>query len=295
MIIRLVILTLVCAATVQAQEIDATVALDARQLRSEDRAIFSSFTRQAQEYFNSYRWTNNDWTLPKIKMSIQVSITQSFGDGTYSAQLLVVSQRGTPESDQLSPIMRILDQSWQFRYTQGAPMMHAPGSFNSLVSMFDFYAYLAIGCDADTRADLGGTEHLRRAYDICMQGNSSSTAAGWGLANSGYSRASYVGELGEPRFEPLRHLTYSYHVLGLDRLAAQPEEAMRALHGVVDSLVIYKSELNANSVSLDRFLDAKYLELAQLFVNDPNKARVYQELETIDPSHQSYYEEYRNK
>lgn len=293
--LRLMIVALACAGTLHAQEMESTVNLDLRQLRSEDRVVFGTFTQQAQDYINNYQWSGGSWSTPKVRMSVQIQITQGLGDGTFTASVLVVSQRALNATDQFTPVLRVLDQNWQFRYSQGAPMLHQPGVFNGLTSLFDFYVYLALGCDLDTRFDLGGNDYFRRAYDLCVQGQSSSTAAGWAMANSGFSRASYVTELGEPRFEPLRHLTYSYHTRGMDRMAVQPAEAIQAMHGVVDSLLIYKSSLSTSSVSLDRFLDAKYLELAQMFINDADKSTVYQELETIDPSHQTYYEDYRNK
>lgn len=295
---KFILVTLLMLGTLGAfaQEIDATVAIDARQLRSEDRATFSTFTQQVQEYINGHQWTGTTWPRPKVRMSIQVSITQSLGDGAYAGQVLVVSQRPQDNSEQLSPMVRVLDPNWQFNYSRGEPMYHNQGVFSSVTSMFDFYAYLALGCDADTRADLGGTDLYRRAYDICVQGQSSAKATGWALpTGGGYTRFAYVGELLDPRFEMLRHLSYSYHAAGIDQQESNPATALHALHGVVDSLLLFKSAISGPSVSLDRFLDAKYLELAAMFVSDPDKSTVYQELQTIDPSHQSYYEENRVK
>lgn len=276
------------------QELEATVSLDLRQLRSEDRATFAGFTQQLQEYVNGYRWTGSEWPHPKVRLSIQVALTQSYGDGTFMAQILAVSQRSIGAGEQLSPVLRVLDGSWQFEYTRGQPLFHTPSQFNSLASAFDFYALIALGCEADTRRDLGGSDFFHKAYDICAQGQSSTKAAGWGEANSGYSRMSYVAELIAPRYEPLRHLVFSYHE-AQDMAAEQPEPAMRRMLGVVDSLLIFRSSLGGPSVSLERFLDAKYLELGQVFANAPDKSTVYRELETIDPSHQTSYEEAKNK
>ncbi|HZV12636.1 MAG TPA: DUF4835 family protein [Candidatus Kapabacteria bacterium] len=282
--------------TSAAQEIVANVVIDARPLSSTDRTALSGITQALQNYINSYNWTGGSWTLPKVNVSLQISFTQSLGGGTYDAQLLVVSSRPIGNSDQTTTVLRVVDNSWEFNYSPNQPLEHLPGVFNSLTSMIDCYAYIALGYTADTYVELGGTPFYRNAWDICQQGQSSGTPQGWTESDgSAYTRYSFVRELLDPRFETLRHLIYSYYRNGLDIVATQADNGNRTMLNVVDSLYLFKNNISGPSITLDRFLDAKYLELAQFFADFPDKGSIYDELETIDPSHQTYYEEYRNK
>lgn len=279
-----------------AQDIVANVVIDARTLSSTDRTALNGITQALQNYVNSYNWTGGSWNFPKVNLSFQISFSQSLGGGTYDAQLLVVSSRPIPNSDQTTTVLRVIDNSWEFSYSPNQPLQHLPGVFNSLTSMIDCYVYLALGYTADTYIELGGNSFYQNASDICLQGQSSGTPQGWTEADgAAYSRYSFVRELLDPRFEPLRHLIYSYYHNGLDIVAAQPDDGNKTMLNVVDSLYLFKNHISGPSITLDRFLDAKYLELGQFFVNFPDKGSIYDELETIDPSHQTYYEEYRNK
>ncbi len=295
---RIAIFALVLAAftgAVRAQELDAAVVIDARPLSSTDRAVFDGFTGMAQDYLNSYRWTGTSWDRPRIRLSFQISISSVAAPGLYNAQLLVVCQRPGASGEEGSPLLRTLDGSWQFSYSRGQPIQHSPGFFNSLASLFDYYAYIALGLEGDTRAPLGGTEYFQKALDICTQGQSSMTNAGWMQTSAGtYGRLGFAAELVDARFAAFRSLLYSYQQ-ALDALPTSPEAALTTLKGVVDSLLLFRGSLGGTSVAFDRFCDAKYLELAGLFTQAADKNTIYDELESIDPSHQSVYEQYRNR
>lgn len=278
-----------------AQDVNATVYLDPKQLSSSDRTALAGVPQALMNYINSYQWAGGNWTLPPVTLSLQISISQSLGGGGYSAQLLAISSRAVAGGGESMTVLRVVDNNWQFSYTQNQPMQHINGMFNSLTSMIDCYVYLALGCTADSYADLGGSDFFHQASDICAQGQTSGYSAGWTETQGAeYGRTSFVEELLSPRFEPVRHLIYTYYH-GRDILASQPDEGNKDILNVVDSLVLFKNHLGGPSLLLDRLTDAKYLEFGAFFVNFPDKGTIYDELETIDPTHQSFYEDFRNK
>ncbi len=286
-------LSILSCSELRAQEVNATVVIDSRLLVGQDRTALSGLANDVQSYINSYYWTGGSWTYPQVAMSIQIS-PQSSGGGNYNAQLLLISSRSVAGGSDALTVFRIIDNNWQFSYSPNQPLQHTPGIFNPLSSMIDCYVYIALGMTADSYNDLGGSPYFHQASSICGLGQSNS-ASGWAESQGAdYSRTSFVEELLNPRFETIRHLAYTYYH-GRDILTTQPDSGYKAVLNAIDSLDYFKQGLGGTSLTLDRFMDAKYLELGQFVQVYPDKGTIYDELEAIDPSHQTYYEDFRNK
>jgi histone deacetylase complex regulatory component SIN3 len=186
-----------------------------------------------------------------------------------------------------------MDDAWQFTYIKGRPINHNPYSYNDLTSFLDFYMYLIVAYDFDTFEKLAGTPMFQKAADIARQGGSSGEP-GWQSVTSGFSRVQLINELLSPAFEHVRVASWRYHFTGLDSLAFAPDKAYQNIIQALEVVGKVKRLVDPRNQVIKVFFDTKYMEIAELFVKDPDKT-VYNTIAKIDPSHLKTYEEYSQK
>lgn len=278
------------AADLRAQEIEATVTVNDDQLSPAAQQEIASFADDMQRYVNSTRWTGEEWEGPKVKMNFSVVFTGSNGAG-YSARLLVGSQRALNKSEKLSPMMKILDESWSFAYVRNQPFINDPTRYDLLTGLIDFYIYVALGLDLDSYGDQGGSAMYEKAWTIAQRAQVRTDVDGWSTQtpSGNYSRYGLIRELTELRFAPIRKFIYDYHYNGLDLITENRAQALDSINSHLTGLVMTKDRLVQPSVLLRMMNDAKYTEYAEIFAgyHDPI---VWRKLLYLDPGHQSAYE-----
>jgi hypothetical protein len=288
-------LLLVAALSARAQEVDATVTINTDQLNIAARQEVEGFGEELERYVDNMTWTNVEWEGEKVPMSFNVVFTGG-GDGVYSAKLVVGSQRTLYKSGNLSPMMKILDDDWVFRYVRNQPFQNDPTSYNELSGLIDFYVYVALGLDLDSYGYLGGNSMYEKARDIANRAVLRSDSKGWSTQASpgAYSRYGLIRELLELRYYPIRKFIFDYHYNGLDLIAANRAAALDSIDSYLSDLVRAKDNLVESSTIIRVLNDTKNLEFAELFVGykDPT---VWRKLVFIDPIHQSVYEAAREK
>ena len=161
----LAITLIACAMPARAQEIDATVTVNSDQLPIAARQEVAGFADDMQRYINNTQWTTEPWEGEKIKMNFTVVFSSANND-SYSARLLVGSQRNINKSEKLAVMMKVLDDAWSFRYVRNQPFIQDPTSYDPLTGLIDFYVYLAIGLDFDSYGYLGGTAMYQKAWTL---------------------------------------------------------------------------------------------------------------------------------
>jgi hypothetical protein len=300
------LLLLLIRAPLLAQEIECQVSANYEQLPSANKDILANFTEDVKTYINGFRWSGKDFGQDRIKCTFNIFFTNVSSNNIYDAQVVIVSERpiydGEKKTDKSTPILRLLDDKWQFTYVRNQPLYHDEYRFDPLASFLDYYAYLIVGYDLDVcgascekAKPLNGTPFFEKAMKVCTQGGSTSYSKGWTNQSGVFTRYSLVDELLNTKYEPLRKAMFEYHFNGLDLLSTdQNNQAMRTILASVSSILDLQNQLNTRSVLLRSFFDTKYLELAQVFTKYPDKA-IYSRLVQADASHQKSYDEYRVK
>lgn len=285
-------------APVRAQEVEATVTINVDQLPASLQQEVAGFGEELQRYVNSTRWTDADWTGDKVRMNFNVVFTGGSSDGDYGAKLLVGSQRGVYKSENLSPMMKVLDDGWLFHYVRNQPFQRDPSRYDELTGLIDFYVYLALGLDLDSYAYLGGSSMYDRAWTIAqraqlLQGDGIKAWTTQATPGS-WSRYGFVKELTDIRFQPIRQFIFDYHYNGLDLMAKDRQVALDSINEHLSDLVRTIDKLVQPSTIVRVLNDAKYIEYSGLFVgySDP---MAWRKILYIDPGHQSIYEAARNK
>lgn len=278
-----------------AQEIESSVSINVDQIPSADQEELSGFADEMKRYIDEMKWTGEDWSGEKVAMNISVVVTGG-GNGYYTAKFLVGSQRKVDGSGNLTPMMKVLDEYWEFRYSRNQPFQHDPTSYDHLSGPIDFYAYVALGLELDSRTLYGGNAMYERASELAQRAQLRSDSKGWTTqaVTGSYSRVGFIRELTNARFAPLRAYIFNYHKNGLDLLASNRAAGIDSINNHLTSLVFAIDKLVESSTIVRVLNDTKYREYAELFAGSRD-AMVWRKLMFIDPIHQAIYEEAKNK
>lgn len=287
----------ICCGAVRAEELDAQVNINLSALTAQDRIAFDGFKKDLESYINNYEWTTN-FSGERIRCVFQFNIVSANG-GDYTAQLFISSSRPLYKSDQVTTMARFLDPNCMFSYYRGQELQHG-NNFRSLESVVDYYVYVILGLDFDSYKLQAGTPYFQQAQQVAIIANAQK-ATGWeqSVTSIGtYTRLGYIEDAVNANNRAFRDLIFDYHYNGLDLLQTKPDEARIAIGVAIDSLVALRriSSDAGRSVYLRAFFEAKYPELADLARLFPDNLTVYfQKLGYLDPVHQSYYEDARQK
>ena len=271
------------------QELDATVTVNYEQLETSAKEKLENFADDVREYLNSNRFTDQDYQ-DKIKCSFNIFFVSSSGETKYSAQVVITSQRPIYNSQKNSLMFRVQDSKWDFNYEKGQTLYFNQTDFDPLTSFLDYYAYVIIGVDADSYQKLGGTDYFNKALDITVLGGNSSYKKGWVLDGSNYNRRALVLNLTDASYQKFREDFFDYHYNGIDIYAENKTVAQKNIVKLISDLAAVRDKLDARSVLLKVFFDAKNKEIVDYLMDYPDKATVFEMLKKIDPSHLSTYE-----
>jgi Domain of unknown function (DUF4835) len=292
-VISLLFIGLVAPASTRSQEVECTVHVNYEAVASTYQDLLQDFRSDISTYINGYRW-GPDQLDEKIQCTVDIFISGSTGDNRYSAQAFIGSKRKILGSGQSSAVVRVFDESWEFTYVQNRPIVHNFYGFNDLASFLDFYVLLVIGYDYDTYDNLLGTPFFQKAADVANLGRNSGKR-GWQENSSGtYNRVRLIDEILNAKFAPVRTASYTYHFAGLDSLQLNPQRGYGNMLRAIESIGKVRRQADPRNQIIKVFFDTKYLEIAEQFLNYPDRA-VYITFARIDPGHQTTYEEYMQR
>ena len=258
-------------ALIFSQELDATVVINFEQLDNAAKERLVNFQRDIENYINSARYTEDAWEGDKIPCQFNIFFTGASEEVSYSAQVVISSQRPVYKSKTSSLMMRVQDKNWQFMYERNQAFYFNQTTFDPLTSFLDFYAYLILGFDADSFEEFGGSEYFAKAYDIAVLGASSRYSGGWQTASSSYNKRGLVEDLANAKYEEFRKNYFNYHYNGLDIVKQDRKTAFNNLKQLVDNLY-GNIEKMTRSVLLRVFFEAKAGEIVDHFGDYPDKS-----------------------
>ncbi|HEV8538114.1 MAG TPA: DUF4835 family protein [Bacteroidota bacterium] len=286
--------------TAFAQELDCDISIDPQSmngLSAESRENLVDIIPQLKQYISNYRWTKDGLEGgERIKFSMALTLSSPSGDNHYKGQLVLGSQRPVYKGGRSTRIILIKDVNWDFQYIRSQTLTHDEYRFDPMLSLIDFYAYMVLGYDFDTYKSGDGTQYFQKAQDIVNKARSSASAgAGWESSTRGsYSRTQLLDEILNPKYHDFREAAFRYHYRGLDLLYKDQVKARKNMLSALEKIGKLQEKINATSLSVKLFFDAKYQEIAEIFSHDPDPA-ILTKLTSADPSHRQAYEESRLK
>ena len=278
---------------VQAQELNCSVNVNIAQLSGSEFTFLRDIGPIVEEYMNDRNWTEDQFQeYERVDCLMQIIFEEAITLTSFSARIVLSTQRPIYGVPQQSTILQVTDEGWQFNYTQGTPFIQEQERYNPLTSILDFYAYIVLGYDYDTFSELGGTPYFERARRIAELAESQG-AAGWEDLGAERGRADLIDQILDPRLEPLRRVYYQYHFGGLDLFVSENELARENVLEALKSLVEVYDNVSRQYV-LDIFFGAKAEELAAIFEDSPLSPQAYELLGELDPANLPKYQKLIN-
>ena len=276
-----------------AQEFSCSVNINDEQLEGTSYDyVKQTLATELTAYINDYRWTETE-VLEHERINCQISIvlTGASTDYTYSAEAVISARRPIYGTMQETTSIILSDQAWQFSYPEGRSLVHDELTFEALTGFVDYYAYLMLGYDFDSFAELGGNEYFAKAQDVVDLAQSSS-AIGWARSsNNRRNRFTLVADMMNSSYDDLRRAYYQYHREALDGFTRNPDQARQAALEALELIQTTKRRSTSNFL-FDLFFDTKSREIASLFndAESPTRLAAYTILSETDQAHLSDYE-----
>lgn len=281
------------ATEIQAQEIMATIQIDASQVQSADQRVLQDMETSFTRFFNDRKWTNDEFGYnEKIRVNVQLVLNSSEA-GNYKGTLIIQSARPVYNSSYTTSTFFFRDSEFNFQYVESQPMDLNENSFiNNLTSMLGFYANIILGMDYDSFEKLGGAPYFERAENIARVARESNSP-GWDPASGGgasRNRAALITNIMNNQLLPLREIMYDYHRLGLDTFIEDPDKSRESVLASLQKLVEVR-RYNPSSILLISFFDAKDDELTNMFTKGDITVRrkAFELLSTMDPGKAEEY------
>lgn len=281
------------------QELDCKVTINSiESIQSPQRDYLRNFSSDVERYLNNTRFTNEDLNGEKIVCNIEITFKSGSSNNRYQAQAFIASQRPVyivnDVSDRTTPILRIMDNNWEFTYMPNQRMNHDEMIFDPLTGFLDFYAYLIIGYDLETYVPMSGNSCFQKAVNIVRLAANSSEANDWKQTSASYSKFGISDELTNMKYDSFRRAFNDYHYDGIDLLATEQKKAQDNILNALESINEIQIRQSRNSIIIKQFFDAKSREIAEVFQTYPDRS-IYDKLSSFDEENRSKYQEAKAK
>lgn len=252
-----------CSAT--AQELDCKFIINADQIQTSDRSVFTEMERVFANFMNTRKWTNDSYkNYEKVHCTIFINISRMPSIGNFVANAQITVARPVFNSNYESVLFNFADREFEFEYVESLPLEYNDNTYiTNLTSLLAFYAYVVLGMDYDSFSELGGTPYFQKAL-IVVTNAQGSNRPGWDALGSTRSRYALIDNIINPQNQEIRKGLYRYHRLALDTFEKTPDESRTI---VLDVLKEVKKAwtINPNAIFIIAFFDAKANELTNIF------------------------------
>lgn len=264
----LTLAVLAACVTGYAQELNASITIDAEQTGQPNQQVFRTLQSQLTDFINNTQWTNREFlNQERIDCNFTLILNSYDGD-SFGGTLQVQASRPVYGSTYDSPIYNYNDKQFSFDYVEFQPLVFNINNFDSnLISILAFHIYTVIGLDADTFEQDAGIPYFETAKQI-VNTAAAGNFQGWKATDGTQSRFRYNDALLSNVYKEFHDAMYTYHREGLDVMATDPKLAKTKVIEAVNSLKSI-NDRRPNSYIIRTFFDAKSDEIAAIFSGGP--------------------------
>lgn len=279
--IALCIIGLICSvAFVKAQELNATVKVNAAKIQATNRSIFESLEKALDTYINGTKWSSANFARnERIDCTMTLTVNE-YDESSFSfkTELFIQARRPVYNSSYITPTLNFRDTKLDFTYQENTPIIFSETQIaDNLTAAVAFYCYMILALDFDSFSPYGGSSFFRTAQSIAMQAQSNSDWNGWSSFDDNRSRTSIVAAYTGESLKPLREYWYNYHRKSLDEMAANPDKSRNTILKGLPILKEIRSVRNSEII-IQMFADCKLDEI----VSVASKASTEEKKETYD-------------
>jgi hypothetical protein len=285
MLLMLLLILLPCS--VQAQELNATVALNTTKIQGTNTEAFTVLKDALTEFINNHKWTEYDYEeYERIACNFTFIVDSYSDDGSFTCTLMVQATRPVFGTTYSSMLFKYEDRGIKFSYQPYDRLEFNEDNLeNNLTAVIAFYSYMIIGMDMDSMGELGGADFLNKAQNIANNAQNIGDS-GWRAGSSDNNRYAVIDDYMNGAMEPLRRLMYRYHRLGLDTMFKNADGGRKVITECIGMLKeAYENRPLAYITKL--FTEYKQEELVNIYSNEggeDEKKAVTEILTEINPS-----------
>ena len=277
----------------EAQELNARITVNGEKVAVANKQIFTTLQNALTEFVNNRRWTDATFAVnEKIDCNMTI-IVNEMDETTFKSEIQVQARRPVYNSSYTTTLLNFRDQELEFEYTEGETLDYNSNTLtNNLTATVVFYVYLILGLDFDSFALQGGNTYIQQAQQIVNLAQSEMGWTGWKAFDSNRNRHAVVTALQDNASEAFRQMWYTYHMKGLDEMAANADRGRTTIIEAISALQTVK-QARPTSVLLQMFSDAKLDELIAIYSKATSQERQdgYKLLMDIYPAQSTRLEE----
>lgn len=277
----------------EAQELNARITVNGEKVAVANKQIFTTLQNALTEFVNNRRWTDATFAVnEKIDCNMTI-IVNEMDETTFKSEIQVQARRPVYNSSYTTTLLNFRDQELEFEYTEGEALDYNSNTLtNNLTATVVFYVYLILGLDFDSFALQGGNTYIQQAQQIVNLAQSEMGWTGWKAFDSNRNRHAVVTALQDNASEAFRQMWYTYHMKGLDEMAANADRGRTTIIEAISALQTVK-QARPTSVLLQMFSDAKLDELIAIYSKATSQERQegYKFLMDIYPAQSTRLEE----
>lgn len=277
----------------EAQELNARITVNGEKVAVANKQIFTTLQNALTEFVNNRRWTDATFAVnEKIDCNMTI-IVNEMDETTFKSEIQVQARRPVYNSSYTTTLLNFRDQELEFEYTEGETLDYNSNTLtNNLTAAVVFYVYLILGLDFDSFALQGGNTYIQQAQQIVNLAQSEMSWTGWKAFDSNRNRHAVVTALQDNASEAFRQMWYTYHMKGLDEMAANADRGRTTIIEAISALQTVK-QARPTSVLLQMFSDAKLDELIAIYSKATSQERQegYKLLMDIYPAQSTRLEE----
>jgi hypothetical protein len=294
-----ILLFLLLADSLSAQEFDLSVKVSAPNLKTADPKIMEALQKEIENLFNNTQWTEDTFEEhERITGNVQLTIKEDLSATSFSGELVIQTSRPVFNSSYNSQTMRYLDRNVKFSYDGLRPIQQTKdGYIDNFSSILSFFAYYMLAVDYDSFSKMGGDKYYNQAFSIYnnLPNSIQRGDAGWAQDDKRQQNRYFLLESARsPRFRKYREAFYTYHRIGLDRMYDDVATGRQILLEAITDVGRVNKETN-NTILPRMFSDTKRLEILDIFLvaDADQKTKVRSIMISIDPTQTEAYRDLR--
>ncbi len=281
------IISLVGNAQTRANEFNAQVKINSDKVQGTNKQVFTTLQNALIEFINNRKWTDATFGInERIDCTFNIIVNEMSSENSFKAEIQVQASRPVYNSSYITTLLNFRDTQLDFDYTEFEPLEYTENSLNNnLTATIVFYLYTILGLDFDSFSPKGGTAFFQQAQQIVTLAQAQTSWNGWKAFDNDRNRHAIVTALTENVADGYRDMWYSYHLKGLDEMAANADRGRTTIISLLPALEELKN-VRPNSILLQMFADSKLDEVVAIYskATTTEKQEGYKLLSNLYPS-----------
>ncbi len=295
------VLAVCCITTLQAQELQAKINVNASRVGSQiDKKVFQTLQNALNTFLNNRKWTGEVFQPnEKIVCNFLLNIAEVSSDNVYKASLTIQAARPVYNASYDSPLVNFIDDAVVFRYVEFQPVefneSRVSGSdplVSNLTAVLAYYVDIILGLNFDSFSLRGGDSYFQKAQNIVSNAPDSRDIVGWRNFDGQRNRYWLADNLTNSKYAILHDAIYSYYRLGMDNMYDNETEARAAIMNTLNFLNNINTD-NPNNMGVQFFLQGRAREMIGVFKKTApdEKSRALDLLSKMDITNANNYKQ----